>query len=64
MLLPDVHDELVRAAAARTRRRLGARTVSALAAALVALLFAAPAAQAGTALVATATPPDQVQVRA
>jgi hypothetical protein len=48
MLLPDVHDELVRAAAARTRRRLGARTVSALAAALV----------------ATATPPAQVQVRA
>jgi len=38
--------------------------LSALAAALVALLLAAPAAQAGIPLVATTTPPAQVQVRA
>jgi hypothetical protein len=57
MLLPEVHDELVRAAgAARARRRVGARTISALAAALVALLLAAPAAQAGIPLVASAAP--------
>ena len=65
MLLPEVHDELVRAAAAaRARRRVGARTMGALAAALLALLLAAPVARAGIPLVASATPIAQVQERA
>lgn len=47
MLLPQLHDELARAASApRPVRRIGGLTVSALTAALVALLLAAPAAQA------------------
>ena len=47
MLLPDVHDELVRAAAASSaRRRFGARAASAVAAAFVTFMLAAPAAQA------------------
>jgi hypothetical protein len=47
MLLPDVHDELVRAAVATSaRRRLGTRTLSALVAAFATLLLAAPAAHA------------------
>jgi len=47
MLLPALHDELARVAASpRPVRRLSGLTVSAFAAALVALLFAAPAAHA------------------
>jgi hypothetical protein len=47
MLLPELHNELVRAASAPSvRRRFGARTLSALAAALATLLLVAPAAQA------------------
>ena len=57
MLLPEVHDELVRAAAAETtRRRVGARALSALTAALAALLLAAPTAHAVLPLAASAAP--------
>jgi hypothetical protein len=42
---------------------MGARTLSALAAALVALLLIAPAAHAGIPLVANSTAMAQVQVR-
>jgi hypothetical protein len=57
MLLPDVHDELVRiAAASGARKRLSTRTLSALAAALVTLLLVAPAAQAVLPLAVSAPP--------
>lgn len=47
MLLPQLHDELARAAASpRPVRRLSGLTVGAFSAALAALLFAAPTAQA------------------
>jgi len=47
MLLPSLHDELVRAAAApHPVRRLGGRTVSALTAAFLTLMVAAPVANA------------------
>jgi hypothetical protein len=47
MLLPQLHDELARVACApHPVRRISGLTVSALTAALVALLLAAPAAQA------------------
>jgi hypothetical protein len=47
MFLPQLHDELARAARApRPARRLGGLTMSALTAAFVTLLLAAPAAQA------------------
>jgi hypothetical protein len=63
MLLRDVHDELVAAAAAPTaRRRVGARSLSALAAALAALLLAAPTAEAVSPLVASGLPAIQLRV--
>jgi hypothetical protein len=57
MLLPQLHDELTRvASAAHPVLRFSGRTASALSAALIALLLAAPAAQAQlTELTAIAT---------
>ena len=50
MLLPQLHDELTRAAARPgTIRRASSRTVSAFTAAMLVLLLAAPAAHAGAA---------------
>jgi hypothetical protein len=55
MLLPQLHDELARAARLRpVARRARGRAVGVLLAALIALLFAAPAAHAERSLVAAA----------